>query len=78
MGSGYGRVGEPRRSPTKDFVIITPDNPTGQVLTRENLEDIIKFDAEKKLFVFADEVTYNSPLHTRKVFWLSTWTLRLR
>ena len=37
-------------------VIIIPGNPTGQVLKRENLEAVIKFAAEKKLFVFADEV----------------------
>ena len=32
-------------------------NPTGQVLTRENLEAVIKFAADKKLLVFADEVS---------------------
>merc|ERR1711892_1141798 len=36
--------------------VINPGNPTGQVLTRENLEAVIKFAAEKELFVFADEV----------------------
>ena len=40
----------------KAIVIINPGNPTGQVLTRENIEAVIKFAAEKKLFVFADEV----------------------
>merc|ERR1712042_26182 len=43
-------------SDIKAIVVINPGNPTGQVLTRENLEAIIKFAAEKKLFVFADEV----------------------
>jgi len=38
------------------IVIINPGNPTGQVLTRDNVEKIIKFAAEKKLFIFADEV----------------------
>jgi len=43
-------------SDIKAIVLINPGNPTGQVLTRENLEAVIKFAAEKKLFVFADEV----------------------
>ena len=44
------------KSDIKVIVIINPGNPTGQVLTRENIEEVIKFAAEKKLFVFADEV----------------------
>ena len=44
------------KSDIKAIVVINPGNPTGQVLTRENLEAVIKFAAEKKLFVFADEV----------------------
>jgi len=40
----------------KAIVVINPGNPTGQVLTRENLEAVIKFAHEKKLFVIADEV----------------------
>jgi alanine transaminase len=44
------------QSDIKAIVIINPGNPTGQVLTRENIEAVIKFAAEKKLFVFADEV----------------------
>lgn len=38
------------------IVIINPGNPTGQVLTRENIENIIKFCYKEKLFIFADEV----------------------
>ncbi|KAM3958558.1 alanine aminotransferase 1 [Aphomia sociella] len=38
------------------IVIINPGNPTGQVLTRDNIESIIKFAHKHKLFVFADEV----------------------
>jgi len=44
------------KSDIKAIVVINPGNPTGQVLTRENIEAVIKFAAEKKLFVFADEV----------------------
>lgn len=36
--------------------IINPGNPTGQVLTRENIEDVIRFAKEEGLFILADEV----------------------
>ncbi|ESO89980.1 hypothetical protein LOTGIDRAFT_192553, partial [Lottia gigantea] len=36
--------------------VINPGNPTGQVLTRNNIESIIKFAKEEKLFILADEV----------------------
>lgn len=39
------------------IVVINPGNPTGQVLTKENIQDIIKFALEEKLFIFADEVS---------------------
>ncbi|CAH1968291.1 unnamed protein product [Acanthoscelides obtectus] len=38
------------------IVVINPGNPTGQVLSRENIEAIIKFAHKEKLFIFADEV----------------------
>lgn len=38
------------------LVVINPGNPTGQVLTRENIEQVIKFAHENNLFIFADEV----------------------
>merc|ERR1739844_29745 len=38
------------------IVIINPGNPTGNVLSRANIEAVVKFAEEKKLFVFADEV----------------------
>uniref|UniRef100_A0A646QDW4 alanine transaminase n=1 Tax=Hemiscolopendra marginata TaxID=943146 RepID=A0A646QDW4_9MYRI len=38
------------------IVVINPGNPTGQVLTRENIEQIIKFAYSERLFIFADEV----------------------
>jgi alanine transaminase len=40
----------------KAIVIINPGNPTGQVLPRQNIEEIIKFAHKHKLFIFADEV----------------------
>lgn len=38
------------------LVIINPGNPTGQVLSRPNIEEIIKFAKEENLFLMADEV----------------------
>jgi alanine transaminase len=38
------------------LVVINPGNPTGQVLTRSNIEDIIRFAQNKNLFMLADEV----------------------
>merc|ERR1712051_602526 len=38
------------------LVVINPGNPTGQVLPRENIENIIKFAHKHRLFIFADEV----------------------
>lgn len=38
------------------IVIINPGNPTGNVLSRANIEVVVKFAESKKLFVFADEV----------------------
>uniref|UniRef100_A0AC34R714 Alanine transaminase n=1 Tax=Panagrolaimus sp. JU765 TaxID=591449 RepID=A0AC34R714_9BILA len=40
----------------KAIVVINPGNPTGQVLTKENIQSIIKFAQEKNLFILADEV----------------------
>jgi alanine transaminase len=36
--------------------IINPGNPTGQVLSKENIQQIIKWAHSKKLFILADEV----------------------
>uniref|UniRef100_A0A2Z5RE46 alanine transaminase n=1 Tax=Reticulitermes speratus TaxID=60591 RepID=A0A2Z5RE46_9NEOP len=38
------------------IVVINPGNPTGQVLSRTNIEEIIKFAQKEELFIFADEV----------------------
>lgn len=38
------------------LVIINPGNPTGQVLTRKNIEEVIKFAERENLFIMADEV----------------------
>ncbi|XP_078009953.1 alanine aminotransferase 1 [Phascolarctos cinereus] len=36
--------------------VINPGNPTGQVLSRENIEAVIRFAYEEHLFLMADEV----------------------
>ncbi|XP_020709444.1 alanine aminotransferase 2 [Athalia rosae] len=38
------------------LVVINPGNPTGQVLTRKNIEDVIKFAHKHNLYIMADEV----------------------
>ncbi|KAL4704119.1 hypothetical protein ACJJTC_001046 [Scirpophaga incertulas] len=52
------------------LVIINPGNPTGQVLSRENIEKIIKFAHERRLLIMADEVyqenIISKPFHSFK------------
>mmetsp|Transcript_727 Transcript_727/g.945 ORF Transcript_727/g.945 Transcript_727/m.945 type:complete len:529 (-) Transcript_727:129-1715(-) len=38
------------------FVLINPGNPTGQVLSKKAVQDIVKFCAKHKLVLLADEV----------------------
>merc|ERR1711936_206495 len=45
-----------KRCDVRAIVIINPGNPTGQVLTRQNIEDVIKFAHKENLFIFADKV----------------------
>lgn len=40
----------------KAIVVINPGNPTGSVLTRHNIEDIIRFARRNGLIIIADEV----------------------
>jgi alanine transaminase len=40
----------------KAIVVINPGNPTGQVLSRLNIESIIRFAHDEGLFILADEV----------------------
>ncbi len=43
-------------SKTKVILINTPSNPTGAILSRENLKEIAQFATEHNLFVVSDEV----------------------
>lgn len=40
----------------KAMAVLNPGNPTGQVLAKDNLQDVIRFAHEKKLLLMADEV----------------------
>merc|ERR1711936_161724 len=61
-----------KRCDVRAIVIINPGNPTGQVLTRENIEAVIKFAYAEHLFLLADEVyqhnvyDQNSEFHSFK------------
>ena len=69
------------RCKVRAIVIINPGNPTGQVktlhwvyqlssflkvLTRENIEAVVRFAQKEKLFIFADEV--NISADNKKIF----------
>ncbi|XP_074880215.1 alanine aminotransferase 1-like isoform X2 [Buteo buteo] len=45
-----------RRCCPRVLCVINPGNPTGQVQSRQCIEDVIKFAFEEKLFLMADEV----------------------
>lgn len=45
------------------LVVINPGNPTGQVLSRQNIEDVIKFAYKNRLFLLADEVYQDNIYH---------------
>lgn len=52
----------------KALVVINPGNPTGNILSEKNIEDIIKFCYEHKLVILADEVYQNNIYSTTKQF----------
>mgnify|MGYP002712267836 CR=1 FL=1 len=48
----------------KAIVVINPGNPTGSVLTKKNIEDIIRFAKENKILIIADEVYQHNIYYT--------------
>ena len=52
------------------IVVINPGNPTGAVLTKKNIEDVITFSYKKSLFIIADEV-YQHNVFDNKVQFVS-------
>ena len=55
-------------SNTKAIILPYPNNPTGAIMTKEELEDIAKVIIDNDLFVISDEIyselTYNNSGHT--------------
>jgi len=51
----------------KAITVINPGNPTGQVLSRKNIEDIITFAYENNVAILADEV-YQENIYVDKKF----------
>lgn len=50
------------------FVFINPGNPTGQCLSTENLQDLIKFCHSNRLVMFADEVYQENIYNPQRPF----------
>lgn len=51
----------------RGMVVINPGNPTGNVLSRQDIEDIIKICYEHRIVILADEV-YQKNIYTEKPF----------
>ncbi|XP_058807737.1 alanine aminotransferase 2 [Phymastichus coffea] len=57
-------LGEARRHCNpRVLVVINPGNPTGQVLSRENIEAVVRFAYKNRLFLLADEVYQDNIYH---------------
>ena len=52
-------------------MIINPGNPTGQVLNREDLQEIIRFCRDERLVLLADEVYQENIYYPEKAPFLS-------
>lgn len=52
----------------KTFVITNPGNPAGNILSKVNIEDIVKFCFNHKMKIFADEVYQNNVHNETKQF----------
>jgi histidinol-phosphate/aromatic aminotransferase/cobyric acid decarboxylase-like protein len=44
------------------IVVINPGNPTGQLLSEDNIKAIIKWAHANKIFIMADEVSFGPKL----------------
>jgi alanine transaminase len=52
----------------KALVVINPGNPTGNILSEDNIKDIIKFCHEHNMIILADEVYQNNIYSESKKF----------
>lgn len=65
-GACTGELGDVHQAYTKEgksvkaIVVINPGNPTGNVLSKENIESIVKFAYDNNLLILADEVYQNN------------------
>lgn len=55
------------RGNVRAIVVINPGNPTGNVLSRDEMEEIVKFAQKHRCVILADEV-YQSNIYTDKEF----------
>merc|ERR1712039_760194 len=63
--AGWGiDIGEFKKSggTPRAIAVINPGNPTGQILSREVMEGVLKFAERERLMVLADEV-YQDNIH---------------
>ena len=44
------------------LVVINPNNPTGMVMDRDQVKEIVRFAYERKITILADEV-YQENIH---------------
>jgi len=52
----------------KAFVLINPGNPTGQVLSKDAIADVVKFCSKHSLILLADEVYQENVYDPKKTF----------
>lgn len=64
------RVARTRGLRIRGLVVINPGNPTGQCLSRENQEEILRFCRKEGLILLADEV-YQTNIYADTKDWLS-------
>lgn len=60
------QLNEAYTNKTKAIIINSPNNPTGMVYTKEELEEIAEFAVEKDIYVISDEI-YNKMIYSRKL-----------
>ena len=56
----------------RGLVFINPGNPTGQCLTKQNLQELIQFCSDEHLVLMADEVSwvFHAHLTSFNIPWL--------
>lgn len=52
----------------KIIIVCNPNNPTGSILTKQAIREIIEFSFNNKLIIFADEVYQDNVYTNKKTF----------